>query len=565
MSPGRKRRLKIESARAALSLLLVLVTFLIHYRFFEVQRLDQPIDYWGDALFSAGFVKACEQGSYTPFLMKNVWTHGAPGVASWDDFPVPEQLPMCAVGWLARVVGLFRAINLAYLGAMLVAALALYAVMRALRVRWPIAVLLSAVYGISPYAVGRTVHHFNLIFYWHLPFVVLTCVWLASRAGITWRSRKFQVAIATAVTVGLHNPYYLNFALQLVVLAGLAGHLRRGRAPGRGLKTMFAMLCVTVGTALLVNAHVLVNVARNGANPHVASRTASDLERFALKPIELLLPHQPHAFEPFQKNAERYDRQQRILQSERSYLGLIGALALLATLVAATLGAMKKQSSLPADLGLSTAWLLLYASPAGLNAVTGLVGFTLFRATNRASIVIMTLALIAGGRMLSAAARRVKTVWLLLALVAIAPLALWEQLFPRLTPAQVEQMHARADSDRVLMEQLQARVAKGSRIFQLPIVGYPEESFEPFRPFLHADGLSFSFGAMRGRPEAEFQRRIATLPPRAMVDELSNSGFSAIWIQGDASGLFRAMSADFRVDLLTSPDGSSSVILLPAR
>lgn len=566
MKSGRKQRLKIEGARALIAVAIVILTFGFHYRFFEDQKLSDPLDYWGDALFSAGFVKACEQGSYTPFLMKNVWTHGAPGIATWDDFPVPEQVPLCAVGWLARGIGLFAAINISFLGAMLAATIALYAVMRLFRIRWVIAVLFSAIYGISPYIVGRTVHHYNLVFYWYLPFVVLVCAWLASRRGITWRSPKFWVGVATAAVIGLHNPYYLNFSLQLFVLSGVAGHLRRGGKTGRGLAAMFAIIGVTVGTALLVNAHVIVNKARNGSNPLVAGRVATDLERFALKPIELVMPHQPHVFEPFQKNAARYDSTQRILPSERSYLGLIGALALLATLGAAAFGTLRKRWSMQSDLGLLAVWLMLYASPAGMNALTGLVGMTLFRSTNRASIVIMTLALIAAGRMLSGSVKRVKTPVLLVVMFVIAPVAMYEQHFPRFTAQQVASIQSKAASDRALVEQLQANVPRGARVFQLPVVGYPEESFEPFRPFFWSDGLKWSFAAMRGRPEAEWQLATSKLPPRQMADELVNKGFSAIWILGDGTRLFQAISAEMNdVKLLRSPDGGTSVILLPAR
>ncbi len=553
---------RFDLLRLALVLVIVTATWLHHYRFFTAQQFSQPIDYWGDALFTAGVVKACEEGAYTPFLLKQVSTHGAPGTATWDDFPIPEQLQFWGTGVLARVVGLFAAINLAYLGAACLAAGVFYVVARRLRVRWWFAMATAALYGLSPFLFGRTVHHFNLLFYAHLPLVGLLALRLASRAGVPWAKRGHVLWVAVAA--GLNNPYFLNFSLQLVVLGAFLGAMRRRgvKRAGSRMRTAAVWCVVAIGSAAALNAHVVIRAIQSGPNGQAMGRAPSDLERFALKPIELVLPSRPHVVPFVDAFAGRYESQQKVLQSERSYLGLGAAIALLMALGASLL-TLGRRTTLAGDLGTFAAWLIAYSLPAGLNAVTGLLGITVFRSTNRASIVVATLALLALGRIVSA--RRWGRMELGAAVVTLAllPFFIAEQMFPRLDEGQIAQMHARAAADAALMQQLEARVGPGAMIFQLPVVGFPEESFEPFRPSLWTHGLRYSFGAMRGRPEAQVQSELAALPAQQLGPRLRSLGFKAIVVDGDASGLTQQLQQVGAAERLVSPDGSLQAIVLP--
>jgi phosphoglycerol transferase len=176
----------------------------------------------------------------------------------------------------------------------------------------------------------------------------------------------------------------------------------------------------------------------------------------------------------------------------------------------------------------------------------------------------MTLGTLGAARLISRATRKVRAMWLvpLAAMVIVGGIS--EQLFPRWTVQQHDGIRARAESDRGLVEQLQARIPKGSKVFQLPVVGFPEESYEPFRPFLFSDGLKFSYAAMRGRPEANWQRQTAALAPHEMLAALRQEGFRAIYVLGDGNALFQAIRAEApQAEFLVSADRSSSVIVIP--
>jgi hypothetical protein len=531
-----------------------------HYRFFDVQTWSQPIDYWGDALFSAGVVKACQEGSYVPFFSKLVSTHGAPFVASWNDFPIPEDLVFCGTGYLARIIGLFAAINVAYLGAGVLAALSLYWVMRAMRVRWQWSFLFGALFGLSPFLFHRTVHHFNLIFYWHAPWCLLLSIWAASRFGIPFRSRRFYFGCAVAAAAGFQNPYFLNFFLQMLALGTLAGALRHPKNPRK--KSALSWVAAAGLCFFLSNMDTVFYQVTNGPNLNGTVRSEIDLEQFALKPFDLVFPQPPHVIPAVDRIATRHV-QNTVIRTEHEYLGLLGGIALLSTLGAGVIAVMRRRITGRADLAMLTVWLMGYSVVGGLNAGLGAVGFVLFRGLNRASIFIMAISLLAFGLLVSRATRRWH--WALQAAVAglILPFAAYEQVFPRKTAPETVAIHERARADQELVAVMQARLPKGSRVFQIPPVDFPEVSFEPFRPFLWSEGLSYSFGNMRGRPEAAWHHRVAALPPPEMLKVLDEAGFQAIFVLGNGQPLANAFSAIRKVEYQANSAGASLILLNP--
>jgi len=68
-------------------------------------------------------------------------------------------------------------------------------------------------------------------------------------------------------------------------------------------------------------------------------------------------------------------------------------------------------------------------------------------------------------------------------------------------------------------------------------VPFPEYGFvnkmhdyDHFRPYLHSRDIHWSYGAMKGREDDLWQRRVAALSPHKMIDELRSAGFAGIYI-----------------------------------
>jgi phosphoglycerol transferase len=174
----------------------------------------------------------------------------------------------------------------------------------------------------------------------------------------------------------------------------------------------------------------------------------------------------------------------------------------------------------------------------------------------------MAISLIVFGLLVTRATRRWRPWVQALLAVLILPFAAYEQVLPRRAAAEVDALHQQASADAALVAVMQARLPRGSRVFQLPAVDYPEVSFEPFRPFLWSDGLSFSFGNMKGRPEAEWQHRVAALPPAEMLAALDEAGFKAIFLLENGKELAGALTAIRPVEFHESTGSNASLILL---
>jgi hypothetical protein len=181
-----------------------------------------------------------------------------------------------------------------------------------------------------------------------------------------------------------------------------------------------------------------------------------------------------------------------------------------------------------------TLWIVLFSLVGGINLLFGAFGLILFRGTNRYSIVILTLALLFLVRQLS---RKCPERWVLPLAFCIVALGLWDQLPPRVTPAQVQQVSETVKADRDFAKSLESKLSKKAMIFQLPVAVFPEippifqmADYEHFRPYLFTQYLHYSYGTNKGRGDADWQAQVARLPPPDMAKKLESYGFSAIMI-----------------------------------
>jgi hypothetical protein len=101
-------------------------------------------------------------------------------------------------------------------------------------------------------------------------------------------------------------------------------------------------------------------------------------------------------------------------------------------------------------------------------------------------------------------------------------------------------------------------------VFMLPVIDFPEgkrvlaaEEYDPLRPYLHTQGLRFSFGTDKGRPREAWQRQAGQLPPAELVRSLEACGFAGLLVDRRAYPRLAAEQlAELRAtgrDVLTAP------------
>lgn len=526
---------------------------LAHRLLMGEQRLTDPLAYDGDAMLALGAVAAARRGDYLPFLSKELPSLGAPFVASWNDWPISEDVLLWLVGLVARGVGTIAAVNLGYLVACVTAAISFFLVARRFAVRREAAALGAVLFGLSNYIAVRGVHHFSLTFVWVIPWNVLVGSWLASRRGLPFGSRRFALAAVTTVGTAWGFAYYSFFASQLYVLGTVAGAVRHGWSRQR-LRPAMALAGLFCAALVAVHLDSVVWLVKHGRNAAAMARGPSGAEMFALKPIELFVPGEGHRL-ALGRLVGRREVQQAVVTGEfpSQYLGLLGALALVALCVSAARLVMRgRYGPAVAWAGLA-GWLMAAHSVGGLNSLLYLLDSRVFRSTNRASVVLLAVVLLFAGQWLGRfwARRPARVRWAVAA--GLAAGGTWEQLpSDGNSMASLQQVAA---ADRELVSRLEQALAPSSMVFQLPAMAFPEvpptlgvETYEQFRPTIYATSLRFSHGDVKGRRNAEWKFRLAALPPEQLVAELKTASFSAIYLnrKGYADGgaeLERALSS----------------------
>jgi hypothetical protein len=524
-----------------------------------------PVDYGGDALFVLAVLKAAGDGHVAPLRRLEVPELGAPFGARWDDFIRQHKPQLWLAGALVRRVGLFRAANLVVLAAHLLAAAAFLVVARRLGARRSWAAACAAAFGLSPFLFGRSLAHMTVIMCWPLPFCVLVVGWAFSRAGLGPASSRLPAAAGVAVLQGFHSVYFSGLFAQFLVLAAATQALR-----GRGWRRAagpLVVLVVLLGTTALDNANTLAARWEDGPNPLLPQRGLGDLERYALRPVELALAPPGSGVLAQTGLGERYFYVQRFRSLEGgAYLGLAGLLGLGWLAVEYAASALEGRRRAVGPLA-AVGWVLLYSVVGGLNTLMGVLGFIWLRATTRYAAWILVLALLALVVRLSRASAGWSRPRRAAAVLGLGVLVLAD-LVPRADPRPRDTAIREAiASDRRIVAQVEAALPARAMVFQLPVMTTPESprihrlrGYEPYRPYLFSSRLRFSYGADKGRPREAWQLELPVDDAPALVTALESRGFSGLLVdrrgypdRGEA--LLAALEGALRPVRAESPDG----------
>jgi hypothetical protein len=308
-----------------LSLLLVTLSWCAVHGRWTGEAWSTPVAYGGDSWWGLAYAKALAVGEIAPILPKHPQSLGAPFEANWSDYPSVEEAVAAFVGLLARMLGLFPGTNLALLTAAWLSAGTFYYVCRQLRYERWLSAGASILYSLSPYAFWRGFSHLGLTFYWHLPLGLLVGAWCIARGPLT--RRKWLAGIAVAVIYGTQNPYYTGLFLQFLVWTSLLLLIQRRRW-SRVLAPL-ALCLVVFATFWLMNVDTFYNNRVNGPNTAIVNRSYQEVERYALKPVELLLPGY-HRLQSVQAWGQKmyFKRALFLGEAGSAYLGLVGIIAL---------------------------------------------------------------------------------------------------------------------------------------------------------------------------------------------------------------------------------------------
>ncbi len=559
--------------------LLVLVAGLIwcaaHGKW-TAEAWQVPLDFSGDAAETLARIKAAQEGDLVPFSSQKLSRFGAPFGAEWNEYPSSDSFANYALGVLARWTGVGAASNLALLLAHMTAALAFYAVARWLRYRrewgWGGALL----FAFAHYYFARGLPHLWLMFTATVPLALMVCWIVGGSRQLVLRRWVWLASLGAAAVLGASNPYNLFLFLQLAGWATLAAIFRGRRGNAR-----LGGMCIVVALVMAALAHLPTWIYHQdeGATPLLV-RNYAGTEVYALKPIELFLPPATHRSELVATLGQRYVRWSDWRGETFSpYLGLVGGLGLLGLLgYSVKLLLASPRPRLPAS-GLQAIWIMLFSAVGGLNALLAFYGgLQVFRATNRFSMFLCAIALL----FLVGRASRWTRQWPASArvalMLAIVALGLLDQIPRRASAEQREAVAARYHAIEQFGREIEAGLADGAMVFQLPVLEFPEgrpryglDPLDKFHPYLATETLRFSFGSRKNRSRSRWKIEAERLPAPELVARLERAGFSAILIEKTgfedrADSLLRELAEAGRSERVPESHADYAVIKLqPAR
>lgn len=517
---------------------LTLVATLVcvaQYGWWTPQHWTVPADYGGESLEMLARIQAASEGDLAPLRPQVMSRLGAPFGANWSAYPSSDLLLLWSLGQLARVTGVAVAANLALLLAVLTAAWSFYGCARWLRIRWEWAMAGALLFAFTYQAFNRGLPHLLVAFSWTVPLAILTCALVAASRRVRRRSLLGGLVLGTALVIGVSNPYNLFLYLQLMTLALVAQWY--GRRRWENLRLGLSALVVAGAALLVVEMHVWFYTTDTAADSPL-ERNYGGTERYALKPLELVVPPATHRWEAWAFFGNRYLRWSDWRSSEAfaPYLGVAGVLGLFWLSAEAWLAVLRRRR-VPGG-ALMSGWVLAFASVGGLtNVFAFFTGLALFRASNRYSIFLSAIVLLFLVSRLSRWGSGRATRWSRAAALLLVGLGLADQLPRASSSVRQERTVRMALDDREFGQRLEAALPMGAMVFQMPVVVFPEAppqfqlgDSEHFRPFLATKSLRFSYGAIKGRSRGQWQRDLSSMPTAELVKALESYGFAAIYL-----------------------------------
>lgn len=553
---------------------------------------------WALALWRADLTlplryTATDDAKFYLMLVKGIVTHGSYLSNSSLGVPFGQHLYDLPQGaddlnlLMLRGLALFSSnpvviVNAFFLLTFALTSLVCHLVLRNLGLSAPAAGVSAVLFSLLTYHFFRGESHLFLSAYYAVPLAGY--LFLDLLAGDPLFTRRPLATIGLCVVIGSDNLYYAAFALVLLVAATTIAAVRRDRAGmGAGLAIM-AVITITLAVNLAPSIVYRIDHGANVAVERSAAADANNHEAFALSPANLVVPAPGNRIAPLRQLAASYDSAvaPRYCESCFGSLGTVGTIGfgwLAVCAVAAMLGAggvATRRLLTHASLGVAIA--LAVGAVGGLGSLVEVFLTPDIRAWNRISVLIAFFSLLAAGLLLDlllGAVRRRRGGTALAASILAAMLAfgVYDQTTPAFVPpyAAIErQWH----SDATFVAELEARLPRAAKVFQLPYVPFPEgypltrpadqvatyaTKYEPLRGYLHSSRLGWSYGAMKGRA-GDWSVQLAGQPLAMVIASVAAAGFDGVWVDpagfepGKATRVRAALRSLLGVTPLISPD-----------
>ena len=565
------KKYKWEFVAVAVLMLLVYASLAISFDF-KNYDVSMPLFYQGVDDFGSSYkhAKVLMDGGNWNYETERL---GAPFGAQYYDF-MPDSLMNTEV-FLLKIIGFFQkdpiiVVNIAVFFLFYVIAATAYYAMRQFGIRQDFAVIGAVVFDFSYYHFARLVEHFCLSSYQFVPLSILLCVWLwkddrlFSKGKAFFKYKKNYLCILFLFLIANNGiGYYSFFTCMFLGITGVAKSLRN-RKWGTIGKTA-ALIAINIFFIAAALIPCITYQMKNGSM--LTQRTMGDIELYAMKIIQLLIPYKWSEFW-----TEYYGSYAKT-EAMSSYLGLLAIIGFIILIFALL---MHEKNSEKKDVIVLFAKLnviaVLFATMGGFESIFASFVTGLVRGTNRISIFIAFMSLSTLGILMTRWMKKqnkYSKIWKPICEVlfcALAIFSLYDQVPASVTGAAA-QLQEEKNSDSRFIEKIEASVPEKSMIFQLPYHPYPEggpvnqmQDYHLFIGFMYSRQLRWSYGGSKGREGDLWYQQTAGMPVKQMIDELKKKRFAGIYVDKrayDEEG-FASLDASLKAELNCEPINSAN-------
>lgn len=512
---------------------IVLVTLLILYRNVEIIC---PLNVSGDAMGVHYYGKLIDE--YGISLVG----HRTGGLSGADmyDYPYSDTLSFL----LVKLIGIFTdnpylIINLFYFSCYFLTAYISTACMRYLKVGRIPAMMISVLYAFSPY-IQQRYGHMWLVPYFMMPVACVLAIdimrdTLHKQANGDLQKMHFSKMTFLAFCCAYTGLYYAFFACALVTVGMVILWLNH---PIKGFRRYMYPLGYLAAVLTGVATNVIPNVvyhAIHGVNPagDLQLRNPGEAEFYGLKLVQMLLPHKAHRMEWMADLAKKYtDTHPLINENSLAALGLVASIGLIISLVFLF---SKKAAKEISYLNIA---MILIGTIGGISSVLTVFVDIPIRCYNRLSVVIMFLSLLQIAVLLDVAEKRMRKPLGVVTCIGVFLLGIYDQTF---TYSSIKYEGSTLQYVKETIREIEKVMPEGAYIFQFPFSSWPTgNGYQNFYGYIESDKLHWSYGAMQGREESEWQAHIATWDIDAMVRQLREAGYDGLYL--DSITYYRAFN-----------------------
>ena len=452
-------------------------------------------------------------------------------------------------------------------------------VLRRLGVSPLTSIVCAVLFAVLPYHFFRSDSQVFLSSYWSLPLTAYLFISvLDDRPLFAWRPSGGRVrrrltpptlaTVAMCVVIASTGLYYAVFGLVMIAAALVLKLLGRPRlrslVPGLAA---FALVLVVLVANLAPTAVYHAQHGGNSAEVHSASQGDSlsmSASYLVLPPLHDRIAPLRHVTEHYANVTPPHGYCEQCYESVGT-TGDVGLIWLLVVAFGTLTGAafVGRVTRLYRWSALGIAVVLAIAVTGAVSSLTRVFVSNDIRAWNRMSVLIAFFALLTVGLLLDrlrgwmrdrgAGNRRLARVgpWPgILLLVAVLAFGVADQTSRFFVPNFAKDA-AEYHSDAGLDATIERTLPRGAEVMELPYVPYPE-GYQPYmapgqtlpfsqitnfeyelgRPYIQSHGLSFSYGAMKGRA-SNWSAQLAAKPLALSVIGATAAGFQGLTVDAD--------------------------------